>query len=341
MSLAWPSGNTYLATRIAVMAGRLLRDEQIAALLSAPLETLGREFGISELLAQGYAQGRINRAVERAMVQTLMGELEVLLRPLPAAGREMLIFWLRKFELYNLKALIRGKIQGQSPELIGHNLLELPGRIGLPHERLLRTENIPELLRLLEDGPYGGIARQARQVYEKMNESFSLDATIDLHYYMGLVKRAQGGDAGERNPLLRLVRLLIDQQNLTWLLRYRFSYHLSPSRTFYLLVPQGLHLHREQLKALVNLDSLEQVVLELPEVYGRPLEGVTSLLDAQRVLDRVTAREVRTFLRFSSSAVARSLAYLVLREGDLLKIRAILQGRVLKLDEALIRCALE
>lgn len=322
------------------MAGRLLSEERLDELASRSLEELGREFGLTELFEGKLSQGMINRAVERSMIRTLMNELTVLLRPLDGSARDVLIFWTRKFELYNLKALIRGKIQNQPFEQINQNLLELPALISLPHERLLRTESIPELLRQLDNGPYGGIARQARQVYEKMNEPFSLDATIDLHYYMGLIKRAQGAESADQGPLLRLMRVLIDEQNLTWLLRYRFSYHLSPSRTFYLLVPYGLHLHRDHLKDLVNIDSLERVMEALPEPFLGLMAEVDNLLDAQRILDQETSEQMARILRFSVSAVARALAYLILREMDLRKMQAIIQGRVLRLDDKLIRSAL-
>ncbi len=335
------SANTYLATRTSVMAGRLLDADGVDDLVRASLNDLGRRFHLEELLESQLSQGRINRAVERAMIRTLMNELEVLLRPIEGNGRDTLIFWTRKFELYNLKALIRGKIQNQPYEQIEQNLLELPELISLPHDKLLRTESIPELLRQLDNSPYGGIARQARQVYEKMNEPFSLDATIDLHYYMGLVKRAHASDSGDKGPLLRLIRVLIDQQNLTWLLRYRFAYDLSPSRTFYLLVPYGLHLHRDHLKNLVNLDSPERVLEALPEPFASSMEGVESILGARKILDRETRDQVEQLLHFSASAVTRALAYLILREMDLLKVQAVIQGRVLRLEDRLIRDALD
>jgi V/A-type H+-transporting ATPase subunit C len=335
------SANTYLATRTSVLAGRLLDGDGIQQLAESSLDDLGRRFKLADLFESQLPQGRINRAVERAMIRTLMSELEVLLRPIEGNGRDTLIFWTRKFELYNLKALIRGKIQDQPYDQVEQNLLELPELISLPHDKLLRTESIPELLRQLDNGPYGGIARQARRVYERMNEPFSLDATIDLHYYMGLVKRAQASDNDDKGPLLRLIRVLIDQQNLTWLLRYRFTYGLSPSRTFYLLVPYGLHLHRDHLKALVNLETVARVIESLPEPFASSMQGVETILDARKILDRETRDQVEQLLHFSASAVTRALAYLILREMDLLKVQAVIQGRVLKLEDKLIWEALD
>lgn len=63
------------------------------------------------------------------------------------------------------------------------------------------------------------------------------------------------------------------------------------------------------------------------------------LLGAERQLEAMTVVQARNCLRFSQSAVTRSLAYLVLREMDLKKLYALVQGKVLNLSDPLIRIA--
>lgn len=319
------------------MSGQLITDDELESLLQRPVEELGKSFGLTEELKEVLSESTLNRAAERALIRTLMLELSVLLRPLDGASRNILVHWTRKFELYNLKALIRGKIQGLSYEQIKENLHDLPSLISLPHEQLLRTENIPELLRQLEQTPYGDIAQQARQVFEESNEPFSLDATIDQRYYTGLLKRARSVAEEDRQPLLRLLGSLIDQQNLLWLLRYRFNYELSPTETYYLLIPSGRYLSVDKLTKMVNMESFEQVIGTLPKHLASRMGSITSIMDAEQAMTTETIRQARKCLRFSQSAIARSLAYLISREIDLKRIYAIIQGRILNLDEAVIR----
>lgn len=321
------------------MSGQLITDDELESLLQRPVEELGSNFGLSEDLKENLSASALSRAAERALIRTLMLELSVLLRPLDGAARNILIHWTRKFELYNLKALIRGKIQGLSYGQIKENLHDLPSLISLPHEQLLRTENIPELLRQLEQTPYGDIARQARQVFEENNEPFSLDATIDQRYYTGLLKRARSVAEEDRQSLLKLLGSLIDRQNLLWLLRYRFNYQLSPTETYYLLIPSGRYLPADRLKKMVNMESFEQVVEALPEHLVSRMGTITSTMDAEQAMTTETILQARKCLRFSQSAITRSLAYLISREIDLKRIYAIIQGRVLDLDEDVIRQA--
>ena len=172
--------------------------------------------------------------------------------------------------------LIRGKINGLEASEIQEHLHDLPASISLPHTELLRTESISELLRTLEQGPYRNVAVQARRSYEENQEPFLLDATIDQRYYTSLLRQIRRAQPDDRPSLFRLIGGLVDQQNLNWLIRYRFNYELSASETYYLLIPFGLQLHRDQLLALVNLDSIEQVIESLPPPLAAALaEGAT------------------------------------------------------------------
>jgi V/A-type H+-transporting ATPase subunit C len=331
--------STYLKTRTAIMASRLLGNDELETLIRQPLEQLGSEFSLESLLQKNLSEASLNRAAERSMIHKLMDDLSILLRPLDAASRDFLVHWARKFELYNLKALIRGKLQHLSYDQIRENLYELPLLISLPHDQLLRTESVPELLRRLERTPYSDIARQARQVYEEKNEPFSLDATIDQRFYTGLLKRARKIHDPDRQPLLKLLGSLIDQQNLPWILRYRFNYKLSPSETFYLLIPSGTHLQRDRLITLVKLESFAEVMAALPPRLAALMEDVATPMETEQAMLQETRQIALEILGFSSSAIACSLAYLVIREQDLKRIYAIVQGKSLALDEALIRQA--
>ena len=335
------NGQTYLKTRASVMSGQLLDESDIAALLQASVAKLEQQFGLQGLSEQRLGEMVQTRLVERGLITTLMNELSILLRPLNGSARNSLIYWSRKFELYNLKALIRGKLNNQPYDEIRESLHLLPPLISLPHEQLLRTENVPELLRQLEQTPYREIARQARQVYEEKNEPFSLDATIDHSYYTGLMKHARSCDGTDQPALAKLIGTLIDRQNLPWLLRYRFNYQLSPTETYYLMIGSGRHIQSDLLKRLVNTQDLQHALEILPTLPGCDLAEKRDIMQVELAMSGLLVQACRSCLQFSHSAVARSLAYLMLRELDLKRVFAIIQGRVMNLDETLIHQAIE
>ena len=331
----------YLTTRVSVMATRLFSPELIGRLARLPLQTLADQFSLAALLDEQSSTAVRSRAIEQSLIQLLLAELLVLTRPMNASERALTLDWGRKYALYNLKTLIRGKLHELDRQEIHDNLFELPAHVRLSDQELFRAENVLELLRALEAGPQRQIARQAREVYEQQREPFALEAAIDQRYFIGLARRIQTFGDPHQSWLRRLISAELDRIALLWLLRFRFSYGLSPSETFYWLVPSMRLLTRERLLRLVDLDSFEQVIEALPSPLRELMADCRSIAEVQQRMARQAIDEIRLVLARSPSGVARALAYLMLREADLMRLFAVVQGRLLGFPDQTIQCALD
>ncbi len=332
----------YLSTRVSILASALLDDAELAALAQLELPEFAERFGLATCLNEPVSTRAKSRAIEQALTHMLLAEQAILIRPMLTTERGLLLAWSRKYGLFNLKALIRGTLHGLDQRDIQAHLYALPPQLQLAEEtRLLRAENVLELLRALEGGPYTLIARQAREVYEQRGESFALEAAIDQRYYAGLARQVAQFHDETRQWLQVLVGALLDRVSLIWLLRSRFNFELSPSETFFRLVPSPRLLHRGRLLELVNLESLEQVLEALPQPLRGHLADCGDLIAVQHRLGSYFAEQARFVLRQGSSAAARALAYLMLRERDLLSLFGLVQGRLLGLSVDLIDVAVE
>jgi len=331
----------YLNTRVSAMVSRLLPSERITALIPASLAELAERFGLEPLLDEGLSKRAKSRAAEQALIQVLFADLQVLIRPMSAVERSLMLAWARKYELFNLKTLIRGKLYDLEPAEIRASLYDLPGYDHLPHKELFRAESVPELLRILEQGPHRLIARQAREVFEQKREPFALEAVIDQRYYHELARLVMQFPSDSQQPLRALLGILLDAVDLLWLLRFRLSYQLSPSETYYYLVSSFRLLHRERLLALVNHDALEPLLAALPAPLNEIMAGCDSIIDVQSRIGAYTAEEVRRLIVRSSSGVARALGYLVLRERELLMLFSLIQGKLLGLPRDLVEIGID
>jgi V/A-type H+-transporting ATPase subunit C len=335
------AAQAYLNTRVSVMSTRLFAPELIDRLARLTLPELAEQFGLTALLDEQAMPATRRRAIEQSLLQVLLADLQVLARPMPAAERAVLLAWARKYALFNLKTLIRGKLYALEQKAIRDHLFDLPVTLRLPHQELFRAENVLELLRQLETGQYHQIARQAREVYEKQREPFALEAAIDQRYYSGIVRQIMELDHHHLNALRRLLGAELDRVALLWLLRFRLTYQLSPSETYYQLVPSTHLLNREQLLRLVNFDTLERILEALPAPLNTLLAGSHDLGEVQRRMNQATHRDLRETLVRSQSGLARALAYLMLREADLQRLLTVVQGRLLQFPETTIKAALE
>lgn len=335
------ASQAYLNTRVSAMSERLLTSDQIGALCELSLPDLAERFGLEPLLDEQLDRRAKSRAVKQALVNTLLNELRVLIRPMSESESGLVLAWGRKYALFNLKTLLRGKLYELDQNEISANLYELPAHVRLPQQELFRAEGVLELLRKLEQGPYALIARQGREVFEQKRDPFALEAALDQRYYGEMVRQLLQVRSHDGHELKQLLGAVLDRVGLLWLLRFRFSYGLSPSETYYQLVPSVRLLHRDQLLRLVNLETFDEILAALPEPLNARLTGSTSLMEVQRRLGGHVTDEARRILSTGQSGVARALSYLILREHGVLALFSIVQGQLLGLPQELIEIAVE
>jgi V/A-type H+-transporting ATPase subunit C len=328
----------YLRTRLAIMRANLLGPEKIADLVAMPYEELAEASGF-DAFDSGPVSDRL-AAFERAQLQRWLDELSALLRPLEGPGRRLLTQWASRYELLNIKALVRGKIGLQPSEEIERSLFLLPGFLSLNIDELLNADNVPDLLRLLQNSRYRRIATQALRSYEENPDPFLLDATLDQEFYGELINRAGDLASQDRNEILDLIGRIVDRHNLVWSLRYRFNYGLQPSEVLYLAIDGGRLLNRTTLQALVNAESLEQAAMALPESLVAPGQFPESITLLDGMLQRDLDDYAMHVLRLSPSVLTSALAYLVLRHSDIIAMYAIVHARAHGFGNDVLREAL-
>jgi V/A-type H+-transporting ATPase subunit C len=322
----------YLHARVSAMAAQLLSRERLEALLEQPP---GQEGEALQQAGLGVLRAEVP-SLEQRMITLLLADFVILVRALSGAARDFMLYWAYRFELSNLKTIIRGKMAGQPEATIRAQLVDMGRFARLPVDALLGTEDIAELLRRLDGTPLADVARQARRTFEEQHELFPLDAAIDRRYYAGLSQRARRlGDP----QLVQLIGEVIDRVNLVWLLRYRFAYDLSPAEAYYLLIPTGYRLTGRTLLTLSALNSFEDVIATLPAPFASWLADARNTSEVTAILERAELRLAAHILRYTAFNLGRAFAYLVLRERDLRQVRAILKGRRLRIPDELVRSA--
>lgn len=330
----------FLNARVSMLATRLLPEGGLIPFLDAPLgeqKTLLAKVGITQVDPEAIERAD---AVDLIVAQQLLDDITQLVRPLSGPARELVMYWAHRFELANLKTLLRGRFHGEDPESIKQQLMDLGEYQTLKVDALLAAEDVAELLRQLEShGHYADIARQARQVYEERHDLFTLEASVDRQYFAGLSAVAARFRGAGAKQLHELVADVIDRINLIWLLRYRFAYGLPPAEAYYLLVPAGGRLTRSRLLTLVELDGWEQVQGQLPEPLKTWVQDARSTGEVHRLAKTHALDRARQILEGTSFNFARAFAYLLLREWDLRRIAAILKGKVLRLSPEAIEVA--
>lgn len=326
----------YLRTRLAILNARRRSPAQLRALLDLGNEELAAEFGLDD----DQLNERGLDLFEQAQLQTWLNQLNTLLRPLHGADRAVLVQWARRYEVLNLKALVRGKLSGLSRAEIESSLFVLPGFLSLDHEPLLNTDDVMELLRRLKDTPYRQLGRIALRRFEEQQDPFLLDASLDQHFYSGLSACVARLSEPDRTAMRNLVGRMIDQHNLVWLLRYRHNYQLQAAEALYLSITGGLQLTREHLRDMLQMGSLSDSLERLPSGMRTLIGEATNLVEVRDAVVRDLHRQAAMALRSTNSVLASVFGYLLLRFYEISATNAIVQARFTRLPDQLLREAL-
>lgn len=332
------TNQAYLRARLAVLDSRRRTPEQLRELVALPRDELLQLFGVQASAQELSARGAV--LFEQVLMQRWLNELSVLLRPLDGAARELLVQWARRYEVLNLKALIRGKLGGLSRRQIEDSLFDLPGFLRLDHETLLNTDDIKELLRRLQGTAYGSLARTALSRFENGQDPFLLDATLDQRFYSNLGERVARLGEPDRSELRVMVGRIIDRHNLVWLMRYRFNYGLPPAEAVYLSISGGYRLDALRLRAVADAQSLEEALAALPPALQRLTAECQSIVGVEDCLVRDIQQRAEHARRHSPSVLGSVFAYLILRFYELKTTQAIVLGKIRGYPDEVLREAL-
>jgi V/A-type H+-transporting ATPase subunit C len=334
-----PASQAYLRTRLSILHQRLKKPEDIESLIQLPADRLLAQFHIEP--GGKASNSLLMQQFEQKMLQVWLDEIAALLRPLKGPARAILVQWARRYELYNIKALVRGKLAGLSRARIAESLFRLPGFLDLDLEPLLHSDSLPELLRRLDGTPYQSIARQAQRRFTENPDPFLLDAALDQFFYIELCRHLEPLEPTDRREMRELLGRVIDRHNLVWMLRYRYNYALSPAQSLYLSIEQGHLLDRPALARLVNQPDIPGFLAALPEPIGSITGSEPDIVIIESRLQADLKASSEQAFQHSPSILAVALGYLNLRYFELSLLYAILQARLLGLGDALLREALQ
>jgi V/A-type H+-transporting ATPase subunit C len=336
----------YLQTWVSLARQRLWSKTALLALCQQPLAEILPQLanqGLDDIIAQlRHNQLQLLPAgnMDALFLAVLLKEGRSMVRALTGEEREWVIYWLQRFDLQNIKAILRGKSLQHTREQISDKLIPVPYFSHLPLQALLNAEDINETLRQLEHSTFATIARHSRESFTQQPDVFTIETAINHQYYVGLVKRVQKLPTEERARLHRLLGQLLDPINLIWLLRYRLDYGLSASHSYFLLVGGGWQLTAEALTRLVQIESFAQLPELLPPKMRAVLANSPSIQVCELRLEQELMTQANQFLRQTPFGVGHVLAYLLLREKQLKHIHALLKGKLLHLPDEQIRFAI-
>ncbi|MFB6138306.1 MAG: V-type ATP synthase subunit C [Halobacteriaceae archaeon] len=287
--------------------------------------------------------------IEFALNRNLARHFEDLLRWSNGRLYEQVVRYLRKFDAWNLKTVLRGHFAGSSPASIREDLIRAGEFDDAFIDQLVEAGSVDAVVELASSADlFGPPLADALDEFSASGVLVPLENAIDRAYYENLLGDLPRAGSNDRAGLLyaEFLRAEVDFRNVRNALRLaRSGADLDPL-TYY--IEGGELFSATELRSLVADGNTDALVARLSESkYGAELESaLDDLADAESLIGFEHALE-SALLSYSEHlsyvfplSVCPVLAYVLAKEREVENVRAIARGREAGLDEEALEAEL-
>jgi V/A-type H+-transporting ATPase subunit C len=248
-----------------------------------------------------------------------------------AEGRlyDLIARYLRKFDAWNVKTVLRGIYSGADRDAVETDLIRAGEFDDRLLDNLLDAGSVEEVVDLLDSTSFGDPLRVALDEYEETGVLVPLENAVDRVFYERLLADLDADEATE--SYREFLQAEIDFRNARNALRLaRSGADLDPS-TYY--IGGGRLFSAGELASLsTNQDELVARIRESP--YGDRLsdaldeiEAADSLISFERALDAALLAYSGRLGHVRPLSVTPVVSYILAKEREVDNIRAIARGR--------------
>jgi V/A-type H+/Na+-transporting ATPase subunit C len=324
----------YINARVKVMKSQLLPASRLDELLQASdLETFVQ--GLSDTpynieLQEALSRFAGVRAVDEALAQNFYHTTRRILGFADGAPRHQIEVVLLRYDLQNIRAIVRGRHTGKTDDEILANLY--PG--GMLSEAKLRELLQQPDLRAVADTlvtwmhPLGRALRDGLDAAQRSGSLLDIEIALDRAYAQyGL--RVAGGEAEGEPAFRRFLGAEITATNVKTALKLRRMKELSREERERFFVLGGA-LSRERFLTLADPQSSLSEVPTL-RLFGTEIVLTENLLEMERAIDRSGQQVAARLSLGDPMAIDVVIGYLTRKAAEVSNLRVIAHAKLLGL----------
>jgi len=338
MSTTGSSNPEYVNARVRARRAVLFSDDEYRKLVRMSPSEIARYMEESEYEREINQLGSRHSGVdliEYSLNRNLARHFNDLLSFSEGQLYSLIARYLRKFDAWNVKTVIRGVYTDAPREAIETDLIRAGEFDDTLLDRLLEATTIEDVITILDGTIFDEPLEAAFEEFEETGVLVPLENAVDRTFYEELLS-----DLPSSEPIdlyREFLEAEIDFRNARNALRLaRSGADIDPSAYF---IEGGKLFNARDLNALVA--NPEQLLTQIRDSkYGRELSGpldeleaVDSLIEFERALESVLLRYSRRLGNVYPLSVCPVVAYILMKEREVENIRAIARGREAGLSE--------
>ncbi|HWQ47360.1 MAG TPA: V-type ATP synthase subunit C [Methanosarcina sp.] len=331
------SNYAYAVTRVRAMKSKLLPKESYPRLLNMGIDEITRFIQESEYkndvdeLAMKYSGGDL---AEHALNRNLALTYDKLERITTGELNYLISAYLKRYEIWNVKTLLRGKLYNASVEDILESLIAGGQFTYTFLSEIAAKATYQEVIDGLRKTEYYPLL----QKFDGTNLAY-IENELDKVYYSSIFEVIGEPKSKDRKLFARVVALEVDVKNLSTLFRLKKAGLEHPDEIMPLMIEGGLDLRPEKL-AILPYDEFINQLQKTP--YWDAISSVASpdtasLTALESRLTRYYLESATTFSHASPLSIVPVMDYIIHKNNEVVNLRIIFRGKEAGLDDNLIK----
>ena len=328
----------YSNARIRGMRSRLLKQaffddlmmsKDIVAVIQKMMQT---EYGPD--LENRILQGRTATQVDEALKDNMVATFRKVLRFANDEATTLLVTLLGRWDLFNIKTIIRGKHMKLSNEETLEGLIAVGQLTHIDTEELVRQHDVPAVVDTLATWglPFAAALREVLPEYLETADLSLLELALDRYYYEWAAKRLK-----RRRRNSRVARTFlgtqVDTLNLLTSLRLLNSdVDVEDAGRFFL--PGGLSITEDVFLDLASKSDVDEVFGRLKRTpYAAPIEAVAvkyiekgSVSVFERALEDYLFRQAYDTGKGDPLGIGLMISYVWTKANEITNLRIVVKG---------------
>jgi len=284
-------------------------------------------------------------AIDEALKLNLTRTFRRVLTFLSPEGQVLVSTLLGRWDIHNIKTILRGIHMHIDPEEIIDSLLPAGQLEEIELDELAKQEDVKGVIDLLATWgiSYGRPLTKEVAAYAETKDLSVLELALDKYYFTYSLRkvRLMGANGAKAQDI---VQTQIDIVNLLTLLRLQKSKQ-PEEEVKRLYVPYGKEIRLERFLELAMKEDVDDVVDGLLDtVYGRILEGammkyveIGSLAALERALETHFVQKGASMSKGDPLGIGIAIGYIWAKDNEIVNLRIIVKGRTIGMPEKRIR----
>ncbi|MCZ7357227.1 MAG: V-type ATP synthase subunit C [Candidatus Methanoperedens sp.] len=327
----------YIVARVRGMKSKLIPVEMYPKFLNMEIPEIIRFIEESEYKKDVDELGKKYKGTdlfEHALSQNLALTYRKLIEVSQNEANFLITEYLRSWDVWNIKTILRGKFSGASEEEILEDVVSAGQLRYRDLTDLVKIGTVEGIIAALAGTPY----YSALEGYK--GDLSEIENALDKNYYSRRTAAAQ--ETGNK-LFFKFLRTEIDLKNLKMLFRMKRA-GMEREQIIKLLIPGGLELKDADLGRLASL-SLPEFVRALEEYsYWNAIADIigdlTSLINIETRLEKYGLVYASRISYYYPLSILPILDYILSKKIEVDNLRIIVRGKETKLPEEIIKAHL-